>query len=482
MYSYKTDPYDHQRAEFEASRATEGRALWWEMGCGKTKPTIDTASWLFMQGEITGLLVLAPNSVHVNWSADEIPIHMPDEVRERSRILTWYTAKSRNKGTAREMSALLAHDGLAVLVMSYNAFCTDLGAKAAKKLLQDRRCMYVIDESTRIKSPGTKVGRRVIASSSYAAYRRALTGTPVDNSPFDVYAQCKFVRPDLWASLGLRTFDLFKKRFGLFERRTNFAQGRQYDALVRYLDLDDLHTIVDSVGSRLLKADVLDLPPKTYEKRWFDLDAAQCKAYKDLDKEMRTWLESGEEVTADLAIVRMTRMQQIACGYVGTDEEGLVDFGRNGRLATLLEIVEDISGSAIIWAKYDRDIDLIMSALGTERAVSFDGRTDDEGRALAKRRFQAEGSAQFFVAKASAAGEGLTLHRAKTVVYYNNTFKLRERLQSEDRAHRAGMSPEPVHYIDILARDTVDEQILDALRQKRSVASVVTGDQLADWA
>ena len=120
--------------------------------------------------------------------------------------------------------------------------------------------------------------------------------------------------------------------------------------------------------------------------------------------------------------------------------------------------------------------------LGEKDAVYFDGRTSDADKELAKVRFQKEGSARFFVAKASAAGRGLTLHRAKTVIYASTSFKLEERLQSEDRAHRAGMSADPVTYIDLIAANSIDSYIIRALRKKRDLASEITGDNLPRWA
>ena len=113
-------------------------------------------------------------------------------------------------------------------------------------------------------------------------------------------------------------------------------------------------------------------------------------------------------------------------------------------------------------------------------AASYDGRTSLAAREEARNSFQ-HGDVKVFVANPAAAGKGLTLHAAKTVVYYNNSFKLSERLQSEDRAHRAGMDDRPVNYIDIVATDTIDPHIVETLRTKNALAAQVTGDRLRDW-
>lgn len=481
-FQFKTVPYPHQLSWFLKTRDLEGWAAFWEMGVAKTKLMIDTAAYLFMMGKIDGMLVLAPNSVHVNWSRDEIPEHMPEFAAKGMQVLTWYTSKGTQVGTKKKLKALLENKGFSVLCMSYNSIMTQPGAKAAKAFLTKRKTFYILDESGRIKNPGAKRTKRVMASSLYAPYRRILTGTPVDNSPFDVFTGIKFIRPDIWVNLGLRTFAVFKQHFGIWERRVNQQQGRQFDVLVRYRNLNQLKEIVDSVGSRLLKADVLDLPAKLYEKRYFDLDGPQTKAYKALEKDYRAFLDGGDVVTADLALTRMLRMQQITSGFVGNDDEELVPLGGKTRLAALQEVLEDLGETpTIIWAKYSQEIDDVAALLG-DRCVTFDGRTNDHDRARALQQFQKDRTKQFFVAKPSAAGEGLTLHTAKAVIYYSNSFSLRERLQSEDRAHRAGMDGEPVVYIDLLARDTIDEYVLEALRNKRNLAAAVTGDDLPDWA
>ena len=495
-YAPKTKPFPHQQEIYERTRDLEARALFLEMGTGKTKIALDTAGHLFMAGKIDGLLVLAPNAVAPNWTGDEIPTHLADEVRPCSHL--WISGKAGTKKHANAAEAILEHDGLAILVMSYSGFMTDRGAAFAKKFLQKRTCLYVLDESARIKEPKTKRAKRVLASARYAPYRRVLTGTPVANSPFDVYTQLRFLDSEIWKPLGCSNFYAFKTRFGVFvEQRLN--SGVSFKKLVRYRDLDTLHGVVDSIGERVLKDDVLDLPPKLYSKRFFDLSKEQAKTVADLRSSLYAQLDGGAEVTTPLAIVQMIRFQQILSGYVTVDEEEIeriVDddgkvrtratkkihrFPKNPRLAAFMEIVEDCPHKLIVWARFHFDCDEICAAL--EKAgiphVRFDGTVGDDDREHARVEFQ-KGDAKVFVGNPACAGEGLTLHAAKTVVYYSNSFKLTDRQQSEDRAHRIGQD-RPVQYVDLIANGSLDEKIVAALRDKRDVASQVTGDTLKDW-
>ena len=482
QFRFKTEPFAHQRREFELSKDLEARCLFWEMGLGKSKTAIDTAAHLYLRGEIKGLFILAPNGVHVNWALDEIPAHMVEEAK--ARVFLWET---RRKGAQYFQAAfqefLAASDGLAVLAMSYHALMTPEGAKAAKKFLTSRPCLYVADEATCFKTPNAKTTKRVLASSRHAPYRRVLNGTPVADSPFNAYTQVRFVDLTAWKeAFGIKNFTDFKVFFGVWQW---IKRGKKdVPQIVEYRNLDRMQTVMNQVGSRILKEDVLDLPPKLYSKVYFDLSPEQQRVYDELHEEYRTWLD-GDSVTAELAIVRMTRLQQIASGYVPTDnakdEPARMIGTTRPRIQALVELLEQVPRQGIVWAKYDLDVDLITEAMRRRKwsYVVYDGRTPDDARQAGRRAFQA-GEARFFVSKVAAAGLGLNLHAADTVIYYNNTFSLSRRLQSEDRPHRIGQK-NTVNYWDILGRGTIDVPVLTNLREKRQVASEVTGDKLKEW-
>lgn len=120
-----------------------------------------------------------------------------------------------------------------------------------------------------------------------------------------------------------------------------------------------------------------------------------------------------------------------------------------------------------------------MDLLGN-RAVRYDGSVDEDQSEKNKLAFQ-RGDADWFVGTAQKGGPGLTLTQAKTMVYYSNSFKLIDRLQSEDRAHRAGMDEHPVDYIDLVANGTVDEPIIENLRGKKDIIDMVLQDEWKEW-
>lgn len=498
VYVYKSKPYAHQDKLFNETWSQPAYGLLWEQGCGKTKPTIDTAARLFEAGEIDALVVVAPNGVHRNWISDELPAHLPDRVKSRSMALYLQTDKMGRTPAGnirphqKELERLMAFKGLAILTVSYDGFITtkdnikdpvkrrnapDKGREFMGKFMRARRCLMVVDESHSIKNPTALRTKTLMAARKFAPYRRILTGTPVAQGPFDLYSQMRFLDENFWAARGFPDFECFKNHFGVFQLK-DFGMRTLTKVCVAYKNLGELHDMITAATHRLTKADALDLPPKVYSKRYYDMTAEQFKAYQDLKEVLFTELHTGAVVEAPLAIVKLLRFQQIVCGYAGDTEGNLVRLKSNPRLELLKEVVEQTEKAGIIWARFTEDVNQIMELLG-DTAVRYDGSTSADERAIAKERFQ-KGEVKWFVGNQAAGATGLTLTQAKTVIYYSNSFKLVDRLQSEDRAHRIGQD-EAVNYIDLVCSDSVDERIVGALRAKLDIATTITGDTLKEW-
>jgi SNF2 family DNA or RNA helicase len=485
QYEFHSEPFEHQRQVFEESRDLEFYGILWEQGCGKTKLAIDTACYLYEQGKIDAVLVVATPGVHRNWLTDELPKHVPIRLREKVKAQVWESSKAKNKGTIVDMKNLLSHQGFSWLFVTYNGFMTDLGKKYMGRFLSQRKCLYILDEAHNIKSPSAQRTKTIVVSGKYAPYRRILTGTPVAKGPFDIYAQIKFLKDDFWKNFSLSNFQVFKFHFGEWFTRSDSIKttGRDpgFDKLLNYKNVDQLHKIIETTCSRVTKETAgLNLPPKLYSRRLVELTPTQKRLYDDLKNEALAVLDSGSVIDGNLAVTRLLRLQQIICGYVKTDDEEPIHVleGKNPRLDALAELVDGIFHPAIIWARFTKDIDLIMDLLG-DNAVRYDGKISAEQAAENKRRFQ-EGEVQFFVATPQKGGTGLTLVQAKTVIFYSNSFKLIDRLQAEDRAHRIGQDVS-VSYIDIVCKGTVDEHIVRSLREKFDIASQITGDQIKEW-
>jgi SNF2 family DNA or RNA helicase len=485
MFKYKTTPLPYQDTTFEETKDYKAWALFLEQGLGKTKVALDTAAYLALKGEINGLLVVAPNGVYRNWLKKEIPKHFPFS---RYAAFSYDTKRAATKKHKQELNHLNKTTDFSILVMSYHAFLTPTGKKAAKDFMLAKKLMYVLDEATRIKTaPGRKKGKTskiILQSAEYCPYKRILTGTPIANSPLDIWTQIQFLDPTFWAKYRLNSYYIFKHYFGdIIKKKSNL--GHEFDFVKGYRNLEELNTILKTISTRLTKEEVLpDLPPKLYSTRYFNMNPEQKRVYEELVQSSLAEVKKNKFVTCELAIVLLLRLQQVICGYVpaegldGSDPSMVLLGDTNPRLELLKEICEDTPHQGIIWARFTKDIDLIMDMLGDD-AVRYDGAMDQDQRGIGLDKFM-NGEVKWFVSNPAVGGEGLTLTNANTVIYYNNSFKLSERLQSEDRAHRIG-TKSAVLYYDILCENTVDEEILEALLNKFNISKLITGDILKSW-
>lgn len=483
-FPFKTIPFAHQRAVFGEEHEHYG--LLWEQGCGKTKPVIDVAARHYLRANISGLLVVAPRGVDRNWVSDELPAHMSADVDYYA-----YRYKSSDAGTKRFNVACkelldLGKPRLVVLTMSYEAFRTEAGKKLAKEFLTKRKVMMVLDESQRIKNVVAKRSMTIIAAGKYAAYRWILSGTPMDK-PTDIYNQIRFLDPDFWKRRDIAGMTAFRARFEITQPRG--APGRQFLKVVGYRDLSIIRDWIQPISKRLLKTDCLDLPPKIYSKRYFEMTPTQRSAYNSLRDVFLAQIEGGAtEVTAINPMVRLLRLHQIASGYLPdpndmSSDPRLIEIdpvNENARIACLVEELEDLEDrKVIIWYRFRRDGDNILKVLG-DKAVRYDGETSERDRVAGIARFRDPNGAQYFCANPQTIGLGITLNEASDVINYSHSFVLEHRLQSEDRNHRIG-TVRAVRYLDMAAEDTVDSRIIACLRSKRDLAGVVLGDDPKAW-
>jgi hypothetical protein len=501
-FNPKTTPMSHQAAEV-AHYGDTGRAIYWEQGTGKSKDLIDNAAALYCGGEVGGQFVVAPNGLHRNFVTRELPKHLPDAVAEKSRAMFYRTDKGATGWHKDEGRDLLRHKGFTTLAMSYDALLTENGRNLAREYLTTRRCIYGADEAARFANPETERAKMVLRSGKLAPYRRVLSGTPIKAAPWDIHSQLQFCDPEFWKPLGLNDYEGMKNAFGVWgknripiartgKRRFGVqidedgSEWRMIPKLLKYKDLDLLQKFTAPMVSRVLKADVLDLPDKVYTRHEFELSLGQRQAYDSLRN--MGFAEVGDAAaTASMRLVQDLRLQQISCGYLPTDPELGEDaqpvhrFSENPRLDLLQEIVAGLDHQFIIWARFRLDHELIaemLAKIGVTFAL-YNGSLNEDERAENEDRFH-RGEAQGFLATQACGGEGLTLTEAKTAIFYSQSFKLIERLQAEDRPHRYGQTSK-VNNIDLVAYNSKDDDIIDNLQGKFETAGTVLGDKARGW-
>jgi len=167
---------------------------------------------------------------------------------------------------------------------------------------------------------------------------------------------------------------------------------------------------------------------------------------------------------------RLMLLQQIGSGFI-TDADGkIIELGENPRAENLIEMIDSRKpNKAIIWARFHYDLDVIKHIVG-EEGVEYSGRIDDETREMNKQIWlDPHSGIRFFYGTAASGGVGLNLQgQCRYAFYYTNTYRARDRWQSEGRISRMGQFG-PAEFIDLIARDTNDSGILANLRRKKNI-------------
>jgi SNF2 family DNA or RNA helicase len=183
-------------------------------------------------------------------------------------------------------------------------------------------------------------------------------------------------------------------------------------------------------------------------------------------------------------LTEIVKLHQVCNGFT-KDDEGKMLRLHDSKLKALQEVIEETDGKIIIWANYLWNIHEINHFLktryGEEAVVSIFGEVSVQDRKNAVEKIQKDPKTRFLVGNPTTGGFGLTLTACNTVIYYSNSYNLEVRMQSEDRAHRMGQTGSVV-YIDILARNTLDEAIMKSLINKGQIAAKTLGEEdLRSW-
>lgn len=481
----KTTPYAHQQVAFDLSKDREVFALFMEMGTGKSKVAIDTMAYLYEQGRIDRAVVIGNKGSYANWALSEIPTHLSDSVPREVMVRE---SGAGIKAILRMQKFMENANCLRVLVVNVESLITKDCQATIQQFLKTGSCFVVMDESTTIKNPSAKRTKLAISLFRKAAYRRILTGSPITNSPIDLFSQCDFLQPGL---LGTTSYYTFKNLYCVLRPiRVQDRSGRSptgtriVQVPAGYRNLDKLAKKLEFFSVRNTKAECFDLPDKIYPAPIrVELTKEQLGMYRQLKKQLLTMIDANAIITARNALVMLTKLQQITCGFV-LDESGECHSIPNNRINALLSVLDECQGEqVIIWATNRAAIKAVAESIqevyGEDSCVTYYGADSEAERAKNLVGFKS-GQYRFLVSNPAVGGFGLTLTNAKTVIYYNNGFSLEHRLQSEDRCHRIGQKY-PVTYIDLISPGTVDEKVLHALRQKRNLAAVVLQEELLDW-
>jgi hypothetical protein len=490
-YNSPTKPMKHQKLALHASdqkpptpSSEDVFAYLMEQGTGKSKVLLDEWGEGTMNGGPLDLLITAPSGSIRNWYEDkseiqrsELNVHLDKGLRERMMVAAWDKNTARGRDVLAHMLRTQDPSRPRALFVNIEALSTDTGAReVCMEFLQQRIGYMGVDESTRIKGHKSNRTKTVWAIGQEAATRRILTGLVSPRSPMDLYAQFYFLD---WKIIGQRNYHSYLRRYAVLKRQS--FGGRTFDQIVGYQNLEELGERIRPYSYRVLKKDCLDLEEKTYSIRDVEQTPEQRRIYKEL-RANATATIGDSHVTTTMVIQQMMRMHTVNMGFV-KDEVGETHEIPELRTRAMMEELEEHNGKAIIWAPFDfairRVIDTLKKEYGPNSVAAFWG-GNTKTRGADEKRFLGDPECRFMVSTPAAGGWGNTWTVADLEIYYGNDYDLEKRSQSEDRAHRKGQKNR-VRIVDLIARGTVDEKMVAALRKKIDMATLITGEGYRKW-
>lgn len=469
--------WEHQDRALKAMNGATGFALFLEMRCGKSRVIFDEFGEDELNGAIERLLVVAPAGVYRVWEADARK-HLGADLNARVKIACWES--KAGVAAKRKLVEFASTPGPKILLVNVEALSTvKLARDLCTQFLNYVPGTLVIDESTTIRNHKALRTKFCLQLGRLADKRRILSGLPSPQSPLDLYAQFDFLEPGL---LGFRNFSRFQQRYAVMSRKPFGPGGRMIDIVTGYQNLDELQERIKPHTFRVRLAECYQLPEKMYLRRDVEMTAEQERIYDEMEEYAVAELEAAEHVTATIVLTQLLRLHQILAGHTMSDNGTIVDIPEN-KTAEMLSILENCAGKAIIWAAYDADVRKVAAALeqvyGPGSVARFWGGNINT-REAEEKAFKTDPKCRFMVATASAGGRGRTWDVADVVIYFSNTFSLEHRMQSEERAQMVGKTGS-VAYFDMVTRNTVEEKIIEALRNKMDLSNAVTGDSWREW-
>ena len=472
---YLVPPWKHQLQAIERAVPRRDFGLFFEMGAGKTMTAINVLRhWYVEEKRVLRTLVLGPPIVLHNWKRE---FAMHSKVADKVVVLEG-TGKKRALAvdTYRKLHGNKAG---AVFVTNYESL---LMPDVFERLMAWEPEVIVFDESHKLKSMTAKRTKLGIKLADVAKRRLILTGTPILNTPMDIFAQYRVM--DQGETFG-KNFFVFRAQY-FYDKNAGMPKDKHFPLwLTRPGALEELNKKIQPSSMVVKKADCLDLPPLVRQTVTVELSKEQEKLYAAMKKDFVAYVQD-KACVAQLAITKALRLQQIVSGFVtleGQDGEDRTNVGikDNPRAAALKELLSDIAphSKVIVWAVFRENygaVRHICEELGLDH-VEVHGDVSAKAKQDAVDRFNSDPSVRVFIGHPASGGIGINLVSASYCIFYSRNFSLENDLQAGARNYRGGSEMhEKVTRIDIVARGTIDELITEKLAQKMHVSDQILLD------
>jgi len=425
-------------------RFSFGGCLADDMGVGKTAQVLallESRRELRAAGEpICPSLVVVPKSLVFNW-------------KEESARFTPQLRVLDHTGLERNGNDFAAYD---LVLTTYGTLRRDAWR------FKDAEFDYVVlDEAQVVKNAETESSKAVRLLRG--RHRLAVSGTPVENHLGELWTLFEFLNPGM-----LGTANAFKVAGGSMRNPDEETRRLLGQALRPFI----LRRTKEQVAR--------ELPSKTEQTVYCELEPEQRKLYDELRQHYRDSLLRRIEI-AGLAnskiqvLEALLRLRQAAC------HPGLLDSKRSGdssaKLDVLLEQLREVldeGHKALVFSQFTSLLKILRARLSQEGILYeyLDGATRD--RQTRVERFQNDKDCRLFLVSLKAGGLGLNLTAAEYVFILDPWWNPAVEAQAVDRAHRIGQT-RPIFAYRLIARDTVEEKVLELQKTKRDLAAAMIG-------
>lgn len=332
------------------------------------------------------------------------------------------------------------------------------------KILQDFEAL-IVDEAARIKNRKAKRSDTVHKLAQRVKWCWLLTATPAPNNPAELWSLLHAIKPDKYTSY-----------WRWVERRC--ITYRNPWGGVEIFGLKDPERFTQDVGPFILRRNktLLHLPPLSQETIYTELAKEQMRLYKELRQLFIARLDEERMITAPSVLAQLTRLRQVCCSpaLIG----GVWD---SEKTEVILDLIEDNAEThkILIFSTFSEYIKLLEEALSQYGPVRITGDMSINQRDAAKQRFSEDSSCRVLLGTIGAMGEGLNLQTASLVIFANRDWVPASNEQAIGRAWRRGQE-RPVHVINLVTADTVEEHVESLLKAKQMVSGQVNLAALAD--
>ena len=504
------DLYPFQRAAVQFLAFTKQSLLCDDMGLGKTVETIRGLRKLHLQGEaVFPALVIAPSSMVLTWKHEFdqwwpgltiVAIPGGSDIKKRRElIMTPAHAHIVSYETARMHSRLAAYGKTRLkrcIVCDKSLPAVNEKGQMANKQSSCHWCAkelnrywatMIVDEAHRLKDPTAIQTRAVWAlregSKSLkidpTQFAFALTGTPIADTPDDLWPALRFLRPNEFASK-----EAFTERYCQWGFNTDREGGIHPKIVGLHPDpwrRKEFYSIIDPLMRRMPKEAVLpQLPPRVYTTRYVPMPAKQKAAYDRMEKDMIAKLDGGVVIAMN-PLEQLTRLGQFASAYAELiDGEEVRQTEPSCKLDALMEILSDIGDKPVVVFAAHKQLIMLAVARLEKAKISYGLITGDQSgldQDLAKTNFQ-EGRIRVLLCTFGSGSEGITLTRADTMIFLERSWREIHNSQAEDRIHRIGSEiHRQVEYIDIIAEGTIEDRQRAVLALKEEQLEVIVRDR-----